>query len=180
HQLKARDTIGRALNPDPADKTYTVALNLLSASPSWLSAIHALPMYLGLDLRGGVHFLLQIDMQAAILKRIENLAADVRGQLRERNVRHGGVAREGSTIRVRFRDAATREAARGAILANLPDLALAERDDGQDLVLVGTLRPEVQKRVQESAVQQNIGTLHKRTNELGVAEPVIQQRRADR
>src|SRR5207249_3690490 len=78
-------------------------------------------------------------------------------------------------IRVRFRDAATREAARGAILANLPDLALAERDDGQDLVLVGTLRPEVQKRVQESAVQQNIGTLHKRVNELGVAEPVIQQ-----
>jgi preprotein translocase subunit SecD len=179
-QLKAKDVIDRALNPDPNDRTYTVALNLLPASPNWLTAIHALPMYLGLDLRGGVHFLLQIDMQAAILKRMENLAADVRGQLREKGIRHGGVTREGQTIRVRFRDAATREAARGAILTNIPDLALAERDDGQDLLLVATLRPEVQKRVQESAVQQNIGTLHKRVNELGVAEPVIQQQGADR
>jgi preprotein translocase subunit SecD len=179
-QLKAKDVLDRALNPDPADRAYTVALNLLPASPNWLTAIHALPMYLGLDLRGGVHFLLQIDMQAAILKRIENLAADVRGQLREKNIRHGGVAREGNTIRVRFRDAATREAARGVILANIPDLALEERDVGQDLQLVGTLKPEVQKRVQESAVQQNIGTLHKRVNELGVAEPVIQQQGADR
>jgi preprotein translocase subunit SecD len=179
-QLKAKDLIDRALNPDPADPQYTVALNLLSASPAWLTAIHALPMYLGLDLRGGVHFLLQIDMQAAVTKRIENLAADVRGQLREKNVRHGGVVREGQTIRVRFRDAATREAARGAILSNLPDLALVERDDGQDLLLVASLRPEVQKRVQEAAVQQNIGTLHKRVNELGVAEPVIQQQGVDR
>ena len=179
-QLKARDTLERALNPDAADKAYTVALNLLPASPRWLTAINALPMYLGLDLRGGVHFLLQIDMQAAITKRVENLAADVRGQLREKNVRHGGVTREGQSIRVRFRDAATREAARAAILANIPDLALAERDDGQDLLLVATLKPEVHKRVQESAVQQNIGTLHKRVNELGVAEPVIQQQGADR
>jgi preprotein translocase subunit SecD len=179
-QLKARDTLERALNPDSADKPYTVALNLLPASPRWLSAIHALPMYLGLDLRGGVHFLLQIDMQAAVLKRMENLAADVRGQLREKGIRHGGVTREAQTIRVRFRDAATREAARGAILANIPDLAIGERDDGQDLLLVGTLKPEVNKRVQESAVQQNIGTLHKRVNELGVAEPVIQQQGADR
>jgi preprotein translocase subunit SecD len=179
-QLKAKDLIDRALNPDPADPQYTVALNLLPASPAWLTAIHALPMYLGLDLRGGVHFLLQIDMQAAVTKRIENLAADVRGQLREKNVRHGGVVREGQTIRVRFRDAATREAARGAILSNLPDLAVVERDDGQDLLLVASLRPEVQKRVQEAAVQQNIGTLHKRVNELGVAEPVIQQQGADR
>jgi preprotein translocase subunit SecD len=179
-QLKAKDLLERALNPDSADGLYTIALNLLPASPNWLTAIHALPMYLGLDLRGGVHFLLQIDMQAAITKRMENLAADVRGQLREKGIRHGGVTREGQTIRVRFRDAATREAARGAILANLPDLALTERDDGQDLLLVATLRPEMQKRVQEAAVQQNIGTLHKRVNELGVAEPVIQQQGADR
>jgi preprotein translocase subunit SecD len=179
-QLKARDTIERALNPDPNDRSYTVALNLLPASPNWLTAIRALPMYLGLDLRGGVHFLLQIDMQAAVSKRMENLAADVRSQLRERNVRHGGVAREGQAIRIRFRDAATREAARAVILTNLPDLALAERDDGQDLLLAATLKPEVQKSVQEQAVQQNIGTLHKRVNELGVAEPVIQQQGADR
>jgi len=179
-QLKAKDILDRALNADPGDRTYTVALNLLPASPNWFSAIRALPMYLGLDLRGGVHFLLQIDMQAAITKRIENLAADVRAQLREKNIRHGGVTREAQTIRVRFRDAATREAARGALLAAIPDLALGERDDGQDLLLVATLKPEVQKRVQEAAVQQNIGTLHKRVNELGVAEPVIQQQGADR
>ena len=179
-QLKAKDILERALNPVPAEASYTVALNLVPASPGWLTAIRALPMYLGLDLRGGVHFLLQIDMQAAILKRMENLAADVRGQLREKDVRHGGVARDGQTIRVRFRDAATRERARGVLLANVPDLAIAERDDGQALLLVGTLKPEVQKRVLESAVQQNIGTLHKRVNELGVAEPVIQQQGADR
>ena len=179
-QIRAKDILERGLNTDSSDPTYVVALNLLPASPRWLSAINALPMYLGLDLRGGVHFLLQIDMQAAITKRIENLAADVRGQLREKNVRHGGVTREAQTIRVRFRDAATRDAARAAISANIPDLALSERDDGQDLLLVATLRPEVHKRVQESAVQQNIGTLHKRVNELGVAEPVIQQQGADR
>ena len=179
-QLRAKDLIERALNAGTDEGAYTVALNLLPASPSWLARINALPMYLGLDLRGGVHFLLQIDMPAASLKRIENLAADVRSQLREKNIRHGGVAREGQAIRVRFRDPATREAARGAILANIPDLALAERDDGQDLLLVGTLRPEVLKRVQETAVQQNISTLHNRVNELGVAEPVIQQQGADR
>ncbi len=179
-QIRAKDILERALNPDSTDPTYLVALNLLPASPRWLTAINALPMYLGLDLRGGVHFLLQIDMQAAVTKRIENLAADVRGQLRERNVRHGGVTREAQTIRVRFRDAATRDAARAAISANIPDLAVSERDDGQDLLLVATLKPEVHKRVQESAVQQNIGTLHKRVNELGVAEPVIQQQGADR
>jgi preprotein translocase subunit SecD len=179
-QLKARDLVERALNPDPNDRSYTVALNLLPASPNWLTAIRALPMYLGLDLRGGVHFLLQIDMQAALAKRVENLAADVRTQLREKNVRHGGVARDGQLIRVRFRDAATREAARGVLLAQVPDLALTERDDGQSLLLVATLRPELQKTVAEQAVQQNIGTLHKRVNELGVAEPVIQQQGADR
>ncbi len=179
-QLKAKDLVDRALNPDPANPVYTVALNLLPASPNWLTAIHALPMYLGLDLRGGVHFLLQIDMPAAIVKRMENLAADVRNQLREKGIRHGGVAREGQTVRVRFRDAATREAARGALLAAIPDLVFAERDDGQSFLLVGSMKPEVQKRVQEQAVQQNIGTLHKRVNELGVAEPVIQQQGADR
>ena len=179
-QLKARDLVERALNPDPNDRSYTVALNLLPASPNWLSAIRALPMYLGLDLRGGVHFLLQIDMQAALAKRVENLAADVRTQLREKNVRHGGVARDGQLIRVRFRDAATREAARGVLLAQVPDLVLTERDDGQSLLLVASLRPELQKTVAEQAVQQNIGTLHKRVNELGVAEPVIQQQGADR
>ena len=179
-QLRARDTIERALNPDPASPTYVVALNLLPASPGWLTAIGALPMYLGLDLRGGVHFLLQVDLKAAISKRTENMTAEVRVLLRQKEIRGGIVTREDQAVQVRFRDAATREKARAAILANLPDLALTERDAGQEFLLVGTLRPEVHKRVQETALQQNIGTLHKRVNELGVAEPVIQQQGADR
>jgi len=108
-QTKARDVIDRAVNRDPANPQYIVALNLVPASPGWLSAIHALPMYLGLDLRGGVHFLLQVDMQAAITKRLESMAADLRTSLREKNVRHGGITREGQTLRVRFRDQATRD-----------------------------------------------------------------------
>ncbi|HUG78044.1 MAG TPA: protein translocase subunit SecD [Burkholderiales bacterium] len=179
-QLRAKDLIERALNPDPAAGAYSVALNLLPASPNWLTAIRALPMYLGLDLRGGVHFLLQVDLQAALQKRVENLAADARLLLRERNIRHGGITREGQALHIRFRDAEAREKAREAILANLPDLALQARDTGQELLLTGTLRPEVHARVQEAALQQNIGTLHKRVNELGVAEPVIQQQGADR
>ena len=179
-QLKARDIVDRALNPDATDRGYSVALNLLPASPTWLSAIRALPMYLGLDLRGGVHFLLQVDMQAAVVKRLDNFAADVRSTLREKTVRHTGITREGQTVRVRFRDAQMRDRARQILLASLPDLNLVERDDGQDLLLVGTIKPEVQKRLQETALQQNIGTLHKRVNELGVAEPVIQQQGADR
>jgi preprotein translocase subunit SecD len=179
-QLRAKDIIDRALNPDPNDRSYSVALNLLSASPSWLTAIHALPMYLGLDLRGGVHFLLQVDTAAAITKRVENLAGDLRSQLREKNIRHGGVSREGQVIRIRFRDAATRDQARAYILSNIPDLTVTERDDGQNLLLVATVKPDFQKRVQETALQQNILTLHKRVNELGVAEPVIQQQGADR
>jgi preprotein translocase subunit SecD len=179
-QLKAKDTIDHALNPDASNSAYVVALNLLPASPRWLTAIHALPMYLGLDLRGGVHFLLQVDMQAAITKRLESLAGDLRSQLRERNIRHGGITREGQTLRVRFREAATRDKARETILSNLPDLNVAEREDGQDLLLVATLKPEAIKRTQEYALKQNITTLHNRINELGVAEPVIQQQGADR
>ncbi|HET7671398.1 MAG TPA: protein translocase subunit SecD, partial [Burkholderiales bacterium] len=179
-QLKAKDVVDRALNPDPADRSYSVALNLLSASPSWLTSIHALPMYLGLDLRGGVHFLLQVDTAAAITKRVENLAGDLRTQLREKNIRHGGITREGQAIRIRFREAPVREQARAYILSNIPDLAVTERDDGQNLLLVATVKPDFHKRVQENALQQNIHTLHKRVNELGVAEPVIQQQGADR
>jgi preprotein translocase subunit SecD len=179
-QLKARDAIDRALNSDAGNSDYSVALNLLSASPRWLTAINALPMYLGLDLRGGVHFLLQVDLQAALTKRAENISAEVRGLLREKTIRHGGVTRDGQILRIRFRDAETRNKAQAAIAASIPDLALAQRDDGQDLLLVGTLKPEVLKRIQETALAQNIGTLHKRVNELGVAEPVIQQQGENR
>jgi preprotein translocase subunit SecD len=179
-QLKARDALDRGLNPDPKNPGYIVALNLLPASPNWLTAIHALPMYLGLDLRGGVHFLLQVDMQAALVKRLESLAADARSQLRDRGIRHGGITREGQTLRVRFRDAGTRDKARAVLLDAFPDFVITEREDGQDLLLVAALKPEAVRRTQDYALKQNITTLHNRINELGVAEPVIQQQGADR
>jgi preprotein translocase subunit SecD len=179
-QLRARDAIDRALNADAANPNFVVALNLLPASPGWLTAIHALPMYLGLDLRGGVHFLLQVDMQAAITKRLESLAGDVRSQLRDKNLRHGGVTREGQTLRIRFRDAETRDKARAVILNAIGEVNLTEREDGRDFLLVATLKPEAVKRTEEYALKQNITTLHNRINELGVAEPVIQQQGADR
>ncbi|MDY0013553.1 MAG: protein translocase subunit SecD [Rhodocyclaceae bacterium] len=179
-QLKAKDAIERALNPDPSDPSYVVALNLLSASPAWLTSIHALPMYLGLDLRGGVHFLLQVDMEGAVAKRLDSISADLRTVLRDKNVRHGGIARDGQTVQVRFRDAATRDAGRNAISASTSDLQLAERDDGQEFRLIATLTPPARLKIQEFAIKQNITTLHNRINELGVAEPVIQQQGADR
>ncbi|HEX5476763.1 MAG TPA: protein translocase subunit SecD, partial [Burkholderiales bacterium] len=188
-QLKAKDLIFATLNPGARPEAtpeedprvdYVVALNLLPASPRWLAALHALPMYLGLDLRGGVHFLLQVDMQAATTKRIENLAGDVRSQLREKDIRHGGVTREGQSLKIRFRDAATREKAKNLLLSNLPDLALEERDDGRQLLLVAALKPGAVKRNQDLALKQNISTLSNRINELGVAEPIIQQQGEDR
>jgi preprotein translocase subunit SecD len=188
-QLKAKDAIHAALNPGAAPQAtpeedpkvnYVVALNLLPASPAWLGAIHALPMYLGLDLRGGVHFLLQVDMQAATVKKIESLAGDVRSQLREKGIRHGGVTREGQQIRVRFRDAALRDQARALLLSGLPELTLTEREDGDGLLLVATLKPDALKRNQDQAIKQNISTLSNRINELGVAEPIIQQQGENR
>src|SRR5256714_2214885 len=179
-QLKAKDLIERALNPDAANPSYTVALNLLPNSPRWLAFINARPMYLGLDLRGGVHFLLQVDMRAAIAKRAESLAGDMRSQLRDKNVRHAGISREGDSVVIRFRDAETRDKARKIIAEQIPDLKLDDASAGGELHLVATIRPEAQKRTQELALKQNIQTLHNRINELGVAEPVIQQQGADR
>ncbi|HEY5636590.1 MAG TPA: protein translocase subunit SecD [Burkholderiales bacterium] len=179
-QLKALDALKRALNPDPANESYSVALNLLSSSPGWLTAIRALPMYLGLDLRGGVHFLLQVDMQAAITKKLESLGGDLRTLMRDKTIRHGGISREGQTLRIRFRDEAMRDRGRALILSDLTDLAVTERGEGADLLLVASLKPEAIKRTQDYALKQNITTLHNRINELGVAEPIIQQQGADR
>ncbi len=136
-QLKAKDLINQMLNPDATNPSYVVALNLLSSSPNWLTAIHALPMYLGLDLRGGVHFLLQVDMQAALTKRLDSLAGDVRSLLRDKNIRHSGIAREGQTIRIRFRDAETRDKAKRLLGDNMSDLLLAETQNGAEFRLTG-------------------------------------------
>ena len=179
-QLKAKDILEKTFNPDPTDPQYVVALNLLSASPQWLTALHALPMYLGLDLRGGVHFLLQVDMKGALTKRLDSLSADLRTVLRDKNLRHAGITREGDRLVIKFREADVRDKARDTIADSQPDLLVTEQGEGSDLRLVATLKPEAQKKIGEFALKQNITTLHNRINELGVAEPVIQQQGSDR
>jgi preprotein translocase subunit SecD len=179
-QFKAKAFLEKELNADPADPTYIVAFNLLSNTPSWLQKLHAMPMALGLDLRGGVHFLMQVDTRAVLGKRAQGLQASVRSLLRDKNVRHAGITRSGDAIEVKFRDPETRAAARDVLASQLPELALADAADGADLKLVATLKPDALKQTVENAVQQNITTLSKRVNELGVAEPLIQRQGADR
>jgi preprotein translocase subunit SecD len=179
-QLKAKDVIEKALTPDPTSPSHIVALNLLSRSPAWLTALHARPMYLGLDLRGGVHFMLQVDMQAALTKKAESLAGDLRLALREKNIRHGGINRNGQAIEVRFRDAATLDAAKRVLQDQFPDLQSVDTPDGTEYRVVARIKPEAIRLVQEQALKQNMVTLHNRINELGVAEPVIQQQGLDR
>jgi preprotein translocase subunit SecD len=179
-QLKAKDAIDKALNPNAADPDYIVALNLVSRSPTWLTSLRALPMYLGLDLRGGVHFLMQVDMRAALTKRAESMAGDARSLLRERNLRHGGIARDGNTVVIRLRERETLDQAQGLLRTQLADMVWTDSAEGGEFRLTGRLSPEAERRVQDTAVKQNITTLHNRVNELGVAEPVIQQQGADR
>ena len=179
-QLKAKDVIQKALITDPSDPMYIVALNLVSRSPDWLTAIGARPMYLGLDLRGGVHFMLQVDMAAALTKKAESYAGDLRSSMRDKNIRHGGVNRDGNSVTIRARDEATLAAARNLIADQFPDLTTTSAPDGTGFKLVATIKPEALRKVQEQALKQNIVTLHNRINELGVAEPVIQQQGLDR
>ncbi len=179
-QFKAKGLLERDLNLDPADPTYLVAFNLLPNTPSWLQSLHAAPMYLGLDLRGGVHFLMQVDTKAVMNKRVLGLQASARAILRDKNVRHSGIARSGDNIEISFRDAETRDKARTALGDELRELLLTDSGSGEDLKLVGALQPAALKQTIEDAVQQNITTLSKRVNELGVAEPLIQRQGADR
>jgi len=179
-QLKARDAVQRALVPDANDPPYTVALNLVSRSPKWLTALHAFPMYLDLDLRGGVDFLLQVDMKGAIDKKAESFASDLRTTFRDKSIRGTAVSRNGQTVEVTFRDAASLDAAKRIIQDQFPDLATTDSQDGGNWRLVATIKPEAARRMQDAALKQNITTLHNRINELGVAEPVIQQQGLDR
>jgi len=175
-QIKAKDVLQKRLGED-----YIVALNLISSSPQWLTAIGALPMYLGLDLRGGVHFLLQIDMKGAIDKAADRYTTDIRSLMREKRVQYGGVAREGQNVVLRFREDAERNKARVEIEKSFPDLAVREQEaPGGELRLTAGLKPEAQKRIQDGAVQQNITILRNRVNELGVSEPIVQQQGAER
>jgi len=179
-QIVAKDAIQNGLDPNQDDPTYVVALNLVSNTPRWLQSVHALPMYLGLDLRGGVHFLMQVDMRAAVDKRLDTLASDIRTLLREKNIRHAGISKTPTSIEIRFRDAETRAKAEDEIRGQVRELTLREEGAGDSLAIVATLTPAAQKEIQDSALKQNITTLHNRVNELGVAEPVIQQQGAER
>ena len=179
-QLKAKDAIQKALVPDASSPSYVVALNLVRRSPAWLSALGAAPMYLGLDLRGGVHFMLQVDMPAALTKKIDAMTGDIRLALREKSARHSGVSRNGQTIEIKFRDQETLAAAKKVVADQFPDLLLTDGPDGTEYKLSASIKPEAARKVQDQALKQNIVTLHNRINELGVAEPVIQQQGLDR
>ncbi|MFC5607264.1 protein translocase subunit SecD [Variovorax soli] len=179
-QLKARDVLQHALVPDATDPPYVVALNLVSRSPNWLKALHAYPMYLGLDLRGGVHFMLQVDMKGALDKKAETMASDLRQALRDKGIRGTAVSRNGQTVEVRFRDQAALEATQRILQDQFTDLAATASQDGAEWKLAATFKPEAARRLQDAALKQNITTLHNRINELGVAEPVIQQQGIDR
>ena len=179
-QLKAKDALSKALNPDAADPRYVVALNLVSNTPRWMASLHALPMYLGLDLRGGVHFLMQVDMRGALKQAVDTYASDARSALREKRLRFAGITREPNGITIGLPDAAEASKARDILSDRLPSLTWTEESADGTVRLVGRLSPKAINDIQTQAIAQNIETLHKRVNELGVAEPVIQQQGQDR
>ena len=141
-QLQAKDAMQQALNPDAANPAYVVALNLIPRTPTWLSALNAAPMYLGLDLRGGVHFMLEVDMQAALTKKLDSLSGDLRSALREKNLRHNGISREKETILMGFRDQATADAAQSLMRDQFPDLVSTLSPQGDEVKLSANLKPE--------------------------------------
>jgi preprotein translocase subunit SecD len=179
-QFKAKGVLERELNQDPADPTYLVAFNLMPNTPQWLQSLNAFPMYLGLDLRGGVHFLMQVDTKAVMNKRIQGLQTGIRSILVDQKIRYAGISRNGDTIEIRFRDPETRAAARDVLTSQLQELAIQDAGEGGDLRLLATLQPQALRQTVEESVQQNITTLSNRVNELGVAEPLIQRQGADR
>ena len=179
-QFKAKTALEQGLNSDPTDPSYLVAFNLLPNTPGWLQSLHALPMYLGLDLRGGVHFLMQVDSRAVLAKRMQGIQTSVRSLLVEKRVRFSGLSREGEAVDIRFRDETTLNAAREVLSSQVPELSLVVIPDAEGQRLRATLNAQALKKTLEDAVQQNISTLSKRVNELGVAEPVIQRQGADR
>jgi len=174
-QIKAKDVLQNSLG-----QRYTVALNLVSASPAWLTAIKALPMYLGLDLRGGVHFLLEVDMKAALEKAAIRYQNDFRSELRNDKIRYGRISREGNAVTVHFATRDQRDGAANKLGSIFTELAFTPEDQAEGFTLTARLKPETETKVQEFALQQNITTLRNRVNELGVAEPVIQQQGATR
>lgn len=179
-QLRAKDVIERVLIQNAEEPEYTVALNLLSDSPDWLTAINARPMFLGLDLRGGVHFLLQVDMDGALESRYDSLSNEVRNNLRSRRIDAQQVSREGSSIQALFASADVRDQALAQLRNMMPELSFSTQDRDGQYLLIGSINESEIANIQDTALRQNIVTLHNRINELGVAEPVIQQQGTDR
>lgn len=179
-QLKAKDALQKVLAPDPAEANYIIALNLLPRTPAWLVALHASPMYLGLDLRGGVHFMLQVDMKDVVAKKAESLVNDLRTTLRDKSIRHSGISRDGTNVHIQFRDMATLGKAKDVASEQFQDYVATDAPDGIDFRLTLTPKPQAVLKSQEQALKQNITTLHNRINELGVAEPVIAQQGIER
>ena len=179
-QIKARDAIIKALNPDPTDPRYIVALNLVSRSPEWMARVRALPMYLGLDLRGGVHFLMQVDLRGALKQAVDTYSSDARTALREKRIRFTGIVRETNGLTVTLPDATEAVKARDMLFERMPSMTWTRDDDGSTVRIIGRLSPQAITELQNQAVTQNVETLHKRVNELGVAEPVIQRQGLDR
>jgi len=179
-QFKAKSVLEKDLNTDPADPTYLVALNLQPNTPKWMQSLRALPMYLGLDLRGGVHFLMQVDVKAALSKRVQGIQAASRSLLRDKNIRHAGIDRVGDTIEIKFRDEETRQKAKDVLAGAMGDLTFVDAGEGSELKTIVSMKPAALKQTIEDGVKQNISTLSKRVNELGVAEPIIQQQGPDR
>ncbi len=174
-QLEAQDYIARELGSQ-----YVVALNLAPATPAWLEKLGALPMYLGLDLRGGVHFLMEVDMAGAIRQAEQRYAADFRQMLREEKIRYAGISRRDSGgVVLAFRDNESRQRAYDLIRRELPEIDVTERD-GNRPELLAKMNERAADEVMRFALQQNITTLRNRVNELGVAEPVIQQQGSNR
>ena len=170
-QSKARDVIEQKLGDN-----YIIALNLIANTPDWMTKLGANPMFLGLDLRGGVHFTMRVDMHAAVDKTFDRISGDFRRQLRKDKIRTGNMRRSGDTLIVPFQDAATLQAALPKLKETAPDAEL--KADGNNLVV--SLPETTQTQIRDAAVKQNINTLHNRVNELGVAEPIIQQAGPDR
>jgi preprotein translocase subunit SecD len=174
-QLKAVDFVKSVLGTD-----YVVALNLAPATPAWLSKVNALPMYLGLDLRGGVHFLLEVDMDAAVDLAIERYTGELRTILREAKIRYASIRSESSGVRMLFRSVEDRNRAHDVINKESPTLLLEDFDEGGRIGLFASLNEQETREIRQLALQQNILTLRNRVNELGVAEPVIQQQGTQR
>lgn len=174
-QIKARDAVQNALG-----EGYVAALFNLSNSPAWLSKINALPMYLGLDLRGGVHFLMQVDMKAALDKAVDRYTNESRALLRDKKIFYNGISREASTVVIRFKERAEVDKAIKELTNQYPDLAIKDANQGEEIVLTMSMKPETLVKLQDAALQQNITALRKRVNELGVSEPIVQQQGQDR